>query len=82
HRFSTQVNSRTNLIVFKLITWDCITAKGSGYRCQIYNGVMDSKVYQHVLGTTYMETLDYCGFGKAQVYLQHDNDPKYKSKST
>ena len=66
----------------KLIMWGCITAKGPGYGCQIYDGAMDSKVYQHILGTTYMETLDYYGFDKEQVYLQHDNDPKHKSKST
>ncbi|CEJ05215.1 hypothetical protein RMCBS344292_19161 [Rhizopus microsporus] len=42
---------------------------------------MDSKAYQHILGTTYMDTLKYYGMNKSLVYLQHDNDPKHKSKS-
>ncbi|KAG1434678.1 hypothetical protein G6F46_014065 [Rhizopus delemar] len=43
---------------------------------------MDSLVYQHILGTTYMETLKYYGMNKCTIYLQQDNDPKHKSKST
>ncbi|KAG1438661.1 hypothetical protein G6F55_013084 [Rhizopus delemar] len=43
---------------------------------------MDSLVYQHILGTTYMETLKYYGMSNRTVYLQQDNDPKHKSKST
>ncbi|KAG1224091.1 hypothetical protein G6F67_009558 [Rhizopus microsporus] len=43
---------------------------------------MDSKTYQHILSTTYMDTLKYYGMNKSLVYLQHDNNPKHKSKST
>ncbi|KAG0977614.1 hypothetical protein G6F28_012355 [Rhizopus arrhizus] len=32
--------------------------------------------------TTYMETLKYYGMNKRTSYLQQDNDPKHKSKST
>ncbi|CEG66586.1 hypothetical protein RMATCC62417_03133 [Rhizopus microsporus] len=53
----------------KLIMWRCITAKGSEYGCQIYDDIMDFKIYQHILGTTYTETLGYYGFDKRQVYL-------------
>lgn len=42
---------------------------------------MISEVYQQILGTTYMETLEYYGFGKTQVYHQQDNNPKLKLKS-
>ncbi|KAG1271384.1 hypothetical protein G6F66_013592 [Rhizopus arrhizus] len=62
--------------------WGCITSEGSGYACQVYDGTMDSLVYQHILGTTYMETLKYYGMNKGTIYLQQDNDPKHKSKST
>ncbi|KAG1038407.1 hypothetical protein G6F43_012693 [Rhizopus delemar] len=65
-----------------LFMWGCITANGVGYGCQVYDGTMNSEVYQQILGTTYMETLGYYGLDKSQVYLQQDNDPKHKSKST
>ncbi|KAG1300906.1 hypothetical protein G6F64_012275 [Rhizopus arrhizus] len=66
----------------KLMMWGCITSEGPGYACQVYDGTMDSLVYQHILGTTYMETLKYYGMNKGTIYLQQDNDPKHKSKST
>ena len=66
----------------KINMWGCITAQGPGYACQIYDGNMDSSTYQHILGTTYMDTLKHYSLKKTNVYLQHDNDPKHKSKST
>ena len=66
----------------KINFWGCITGSGPGYGCKIYGGNMDSKTYQHILSTTYMDTLKYYGMNKSLVYLQHDNDPKHKSKST
>ena len=66
----------------KLTMWGCITSEGSGYACQVYDGTMGSLVYQHILGTTYMETLKYYGMNKRTIYLEQDNDPKHKSKST
>ena len=65
-----------------LMLWGCITSEGPGYACQVYDGNMDSATYQHILGTTYMESLEYYGMDKTSVYLQHDNDPKHKSRST
>ncbi|KAG1167833.1 hypothetical protein G6F71_009374 [Rhizopus microsporus] len=53
----------------KSIMWGCITSEGSGYACQVYDGTMDSLVYQHILGTTYMETLKYYGMNKRTIYL-------------
>ncbi|KAG0974109.1 hypothetical protein G6F29_012422 [Rhizopus arrhizus] len=66
----------------KLTMCGCITSEGSGYACQVYDGTMDSLVYQHILGATYTETLKYYGMNKRTSYLQQDNDPKHKSKST
>ncbi|KAG0752083.1 hypothetical protein G6F33_013736 [Rhizopus arrhizus] len=53
----------------KLTMWGCITSEGSGYACQVYDGTMGSLVYQHILGTTYMETLKYYGMNKRTIYL-------------
>ncbi|KAG1438084.1 hypothetical protein G6F56_012796 [Rhizopus delemar] len=53
-----------------------------GYACQVYDGTMDSLVYQHILGATYMETLKYYGMNKRTSYIHQDKDPKHKSKST
>ncbi|ORE01071.1 hypothetical protein BCV72DRAFT_246218 [Rhizopus microsporus var. microsporus] len=53
-----------------------------GYACQICDGNMSPGTYQHILDTTYMETLAYFGINKSFVYLQHDSDPEHKSKST
>ncbi|KAG0897108.1 hypothetical protein G6F33_013473 [Rhizopus arrhizus] len=53
----------------KLTMWGCITSEGSGYACQVYDGTMDSLVYQHILGTTYKETLKYYGMNKRTIYL-------------
>ncbi|KAG0927662.1 hypothetical protein G6F57_014652 [Rhizopus arrhizus] len=61
---------------------DFTVKHGGGYACQIYDGNMDSSTYQHILGTTYMDTLKHYSLKKTNVYLQHDNDPKHKSKST
>lgn len=65
-----------------LTLWGCITSRGPGYACQIYGGAMNSEVYQHILGTTFMDTLRYFKWHKSQVYLQQDNDPKHTSQST
>ncbi|KAG0750211.1 hypothetical protein G6F40_014280 [Rhizopus arrhizus] len=59
----------------KSIMWGCITSEGSGYACQVYDGTMDSLVYQHILGTTYMETLKY--YGTVPV-LSRKNKKDYK----
>ncbi|EIE79977.1 hypothetical protein RO3G_04682 [Rhizopus delemar RA 99-880] len=32
-----------------LMLWGCITSEGPGYACQIYNGTMNSEVYQEIL---------------------------------
>lgn len=65
-----------------IMVWGCITYWGPGYACNIYDGTMKSEDYQHILSTTYKETLDYYGLEHSDVYFQQDNDPKHKSKST
>jgi len=49
-----------------LMMWGCITYWGPGYACQVYDGTMKSEDYQHILSTSYMETVEYYG-------LAHDH---------
>ncbi|KAG1448611.1 hypothetical protein G6F55_010559 [Rhizopus delemar] len=57
--------------------YGCITSRGPGYACRVYDGTMDSKVYTHILSTTYQESLAYYGLKHCDVLFQHDNDPKH-----
>lgn len=65
-----------------VMMWGCMTYKGPGYACQIFDGTMKSEDYQHILDTTYRETLEYYGFDIDKMYFQDDNDPKHRSHST
>ncbi|EIE89844.1 hypothetical protein RO3G_14555 [Rhizopus delemar RA 99-880] len=44
-----------------LMLWGCIASEGPGYACQIYNGTMNSEVYQKILGTSLKDTMEYYG---------------------
>ncbi|KAG1142073.1 hypothetical protein G6F37_012705 [Rhizopus arrhizus] len=65
-----------------IILWGCITSRGPEYACRVYDGAMDSQVYMHILFTTYRESLAYYGLKHRDVFFQHDNDPKHKSRHT
>ncbi|KAG1580848.1 hypothetical protein G6F47_012557 [Rhizopus delemar] len=65
-----------------IILWGCITSEGPGYACQVYDGIMNSEVYQEILGTSLKDTLGYYGLDWKSSIFQHDNDPKHRSKST
>ncbi|KAG1606138.1 hypothetical protein G6F46_013133 [Rhizopus delemar] len=65
-----------------IMLWGCITSEGPGYACQIYDGTMNSEVYQEILGTSLKDTLGYYGLDWKSSIFQHDNDPKHRSKST
>ena len=62
--------------------WGCITYWGPGYACHVYDGTMKSEDNQHILSTSYMETVEYYGLAHEQLYFQQDNDPEHKSRST
>ncbi|KAG1016303.1 hypothetical protein G6F26_012637 [Rhizopus arrhizus] len=49
--------------------------------CQIYDGTMNSDLYQHILDTTLRETMEYYDMDWSTAYFQHDGDPKHRSKS-
>ncbi|KAG1223262.1 hypothetical protein G6F67_009658 [Rhizopus microsporus] len=59
-----------------------MTYDGPNYACQIYDGTMDSELYQHILGTSLRDTMEYYGYNWSEMYFQHDGDPKHRSKST
>ncbi|KAG1388993.1 hypothetical protein G6F60_013505 [Rhizopus arrhizus] len=65
-----------------LMMWGCMTYEGPGYACQIYDGTMNSDLYQHILDTTLRETMEYYDMDWSTAYFQHDRDPKHRSKST
>ncbi|KAG1496307.1 hypothetical protein G6F52_012953 [Rhizopus delemar] len=65
-----------------IMLWGCITSEGPGYACQVYDGIMNSDVYQEILGTSLKDTLGYYGLDWKSSIFQHDNDPKHRSKST
>ncbi|KAG1316844.1 hypothetical protein G6F62_013245 [Rhizopus arrhizus] len=65
-----------------LMMWGCMTYEGPGYACQIYDGTMNSDLYQHILDTTLRETMEYYDMDWSTAYFQHDGDPKHRSKST
>ncbi|EIE76609.1 hypothetical protein RO3G_01313 [Rhizopus delemar RA 99-880] len=65
-----------------LMMWGCMTYEGPGYSCQIYDGAMNSDLYQHILDTTLREIMEYYNMDWSTAYFQHDGDPKHRSKST
>ncbi|KAG1031995.1 hypothetical protein G6F43_013851 [Rhizopus delemar] len=48
----------------------------------LYDGIMNSEVYQEILGTSLKDTMEYYGLNWETSVFQHDNDPKHRSKST
>ncbi|KAG0753690.1 hypothetical protein G6F18_012590 [Rhizopus arrhizus] len=53
-----------------IMLWGCITSRGPGYACRVYDGAMDSQVYTHILSTTYRESLAYsCRQNWSHVFI-------------
>lgn len=65
-----------------LMFWGCMTWRGLGYGCQIFEGTMKKEDYINILDTTLKESLEYYGYGQDDYIFQHDNDPKHKAKAT
>lgn len=65
-----------------LMFWGCMTSKGLGYGCQIYDGTMRSSDYIEILATTLKDTCDHYCLGPNDYIFQHDNDPKHTAKAT
>ncbi|KAG1142792.1 hypothetical protein G6F37_012577 [Rhizopus arrhizus] len=65
-----------------LMLWGCITSARPGYACQVYDGTMNSELYQEILATSLKDTMEYYGLNWKTSVFQHDNDPKHRSKST
>jgi len=65
-----------------LMFWGCMTSKGLGYGCQIYDGTMKAVDYIHILDTTLKDSLEYYGYNPDGVIFQHDNDRKHTATVT
>jgi len=65
-----------------LMFWGCMTSKGLGYGCQIYDGTMKAVDYIHILDTTLKDSLEYYGYGSDDFIFQHDNDRKHTATAT
>lgn len=59
--------------------WGCLTAYGVGPIHKI-EGNMNGKMYQNILKTHLLETVDNMPYPVNEVIFQHDNDPKHTSK--
>ena len=62
--------------------WGCMTWKGLGYGCQIYEGTMKKEDYINILDTTLKQSLEHYNYQEGQYIFQHDNDPKHTAKAT
>ena len=61
-----------------LMMWGCMTAQGVGHACRI-DGGMDARLYTHILGDEFLQTLAYYGLNKKEITFQQDNDSKHTS---
>ena len=66
----------------KVMVWGCMTTLGSGYACRLLEDTMNSDLYQHALGTTYLDTLRYYGLQHDDVIFQQDCAKCHASDST
>jgi hypothetical protein len=55
-----------------IMIWGCMTALGPGYACRLLEKTMNSSLYQHVLQTSYLDTLGYYGLSHSDVIFQQD----------
>ena len=62
--------------------WGCMTSKGLGYGCQIYDGTMKAVDYIGILDTTLWDSLEYYEYEPGDFIFQHDNDRKHTATAT
>ena len=65
-----------------LMFWGCMTSKGLGYGCQVYDGTMKAVDYIHILNTTFKESLRFYRYRLDDFIFQHDNDRKHTATAT
>lgn len=78
HNIQTKIQAGGGSIMM----WGCMTSLGVGYACRIVEYPMNSKLYTHILNTSFKDTLKYYGFSKKNVIFQQDGDTKHTSKLT
>ncbi|EIE89139.1 hypothetical protein RO3G_13850 [Rhizopus delemar RA 99-880] len=52
-----------------MMPWGCIISEGPGYACYICDGKLYSGVYQHILNTTFRDTMKYYNFDWSNIYF-------------
>lgn len=62
--------------------WGCMTSKGLGYGCQVYDGTMKAMDYIHILNTTLKDSLEHYEYEPDGFIFQHDDDRKHTATAT
>ena len=65
-----------------LMFWGCMTSKGLGYSCQIYDETIKMNDYIDILDTTLKGTQNYYRLKSDDFIFQHDNDSKHRAKGS
>lgn len=65
-----------------MMFWGCMTYKGLGYGCQIYDGNMNAEDYIQILDKTFKDSLTHYEYRALDIIFQHDNDPKHRARAT
>ena len=65
-----------------IMIWGCMTAFGPGYACRLLEKSMNSGLYQHVLRTSYIDTLGYYGLTHSDVVFQQDGAKCHTSNTS
>jgi hypothetical protein len=61
-----------------IMLWGCMSWAGVGNLYRI-DGIMNSQVYLHILDSQLLDTIGRQDLDEAQMFFQHDNDPKHTS---
>jgi transposase len=63
-----------------LMIWGCITYSGPGFISKI-DTILDQYLYNEILETDLLESMDWYNLEQRKVIFRHDNDPKHTAKS-
>jgi transposase len=64
-----------------IMIWACMLADGTGFMCRVDGGV-NAELYQTILGGELMQTLEWYGLEKKDIWFQQDNASCHTAAST